>query len=294
MNYLDEDLLLKLSLVPLNPISLADSIFKGTHTARKSGEDIDFKEYRNYSQSDDLKKVDWKRSARSTNLFTRDYYDDSEYKIIFLLDHSKSMSILNDSGLSKLEFSKYLTASLVYLFMKQNDQVQFVRFSSEPQIILSFSRNIKSLYNLIKQLENTQPTGEVSYYHLLKSIKKHPIGRLIIFLVSDFFHSKKDFINQLSKLNLPDTKVILFQIINNQEMNFPFKGDIIFTEPESGDTFQCNAGLFKNIFKQQWDVFMNKLNNLGNQFHFEHHEINCDTHYSEHLINFIKYYHVKS
>ncbi|GMT48712.1 MAG: DUF58 domain-containing protein [bacterium] len=292
-NYLDEHLIAKLSQIPIKPLSLAEGLFKGRHRSKKSGEEVEFKEFRPYIQGDDLKKIDWKRSARQETYFVKEMEDELNYKVHLIIDQSASMDQGGKDEMSKIEYSKYLVAALAYLFVKQGDQVQVSSFSNRFHSIFKSSNNIQKMPLLVESLNHLSTQGVSDFYSLIGKARPLRSDKMILFLLSDLICDPNTLHSCLAKLSSPKVKIILFHLISPDELNFPFKGDVHFLDPESNNTFSCNAGQIKNKFKAHWERFCNDLQFWTQKWDMEYRSFNTQTHYSENLLDFIKSYHLK-
>ncbi len=292
-NYLDEHLILKLSQIPIKPLSLAEGLFKGRHRSKRSGEEVEFKEFRPYIQGDDLKKIDWKRSARQENYFVKEMEDELNYKVHFIIDQSSSMNQASKGLLSKIEYSKFLVAALAYLFVKQGDQVQVSSFSNRFNSIFKLSNNIQKMSLLVESLNSLSTKGSSDFYSLIGNARPLRSNKMILFLLSDLICDPNILYACLSKLSSPRVKIILFHLLSPDELDFPFKGEVNFIDPESNDTFSCNAGQIRAKFKAQWERFCNDLRFWTQKWDMEYKSFNTNIHYSENLLDFIKSYHLK-
>ncbi|MDH4127709.1 MAG: DUF58 domain-containing protein [Spirochaetota bacterium] len=291
INYLNEELLLKLSQIPLKAISLADGIYKGYHRSKRLGGEIDFREFRKYVQGDDLKKIDWKLSARQDKFFIKEFDEDLNYKIHFILDQSASMSQKANSELSKIEYAKYMLSALAYLFLKQGDNVQVSSFAINFNSIFASTNNIKLLPKLNEDLNRIKALGRSDFSLLIGKTQPIRSEKIVIFIFSDFICDLNILKNTLKKIKTSKNKIILFQLISKEEMDFIFKGEVSFLDPESGETLACNAGQIRDSFINKWDKFLMEFKHWGGDWNMEYRQFNTSIHYSENLLDFIKSYH---
>ncbi|MDH5682749.1 MAG: DUF58 domain-containing protein [Spirochaetota bacterium] len=293
VNYLDEELLQKLSQIPNKPLSLAEGIYKGQHHSRKSGEEVEFREFRTYIRGDDFKKVDWKRSARQDKLYIREFEEELNYKVVLLLDHSGSMGQPMSNGLSKLEYGKYVISALTYLFLKQGDQVQVSGFSDGVRVIFGFNNNNKQLSLLNDGLNNLVSDGVSQFSLLMDILQGFRNERLVLMAVSDFVSEESHLLSVLDKIRMPKCRQVLIHLQNEEDKTFPFKGEIDFIDPETGESFYCNASEVRDRFIAQWQGYLDRVAHWGRSVNVEFRTFDTDIHYSENLLNFIKSYHIK-
>lgn len=291
--YINEELLAKLSQIPLKPFSFAEGLYKGHHRSLQSGEATDFKEFRHYIPGDDLKKVDWKRSARHNDFFVKEYEEELNYKIHLIIDSSSSMSEQSEDSLSKIEYSKHLVMALSYLFLKQGDQVQVITINEITDICFKFNQTLKNLNQLDQSLIEIKAEKKTNLNLLPKNIQSKKSEKAIVFIFSDFVYPLDELFTILTQINSPKNRLILFQLNNNNDLNFPFKGDLEFINPETGEVFFTKAADIRNQYMEKWSEFNHQLGQWCFSKDIDFQRLNCSDHYSDNLLQFIKHYHNK-
>ena len=98
--------------------TVVEGFISGMHRSPYHGFSLDFAEYRAYAPGDDIRSVDWKVYARSDKFFVKKYEGDTNTQLYLLLDCSRSMSF-SSQKVSKLDYGRFLAASLAYLARRQ-------------------------------------------------------------------------------------------------------------------------------------------------------------------------------
>ncbi|MCK5895486.1 MAG: DUF58 domain-containing protein [Cocleimonas sp.] len=130
----------------------------GVIKKRRRGEGQDFHQLREYRQGDALRQIDWKATARSVKLISREYQDERDQEIIFMLDCGHRM-LAKEDELSHFDHTLNAILLLSYIALRQGDAVGLGTFSGESRWIPP-----RKGYHTIQQILNTiydlQPSSE--------------------------------------------------------------------------------------------------------------------------------------
>src|SRR5881397_2792422 len=128
--FVDPKILGRIGNLELLARNVVDGFINGLHRAPFFGASIDFAEHRGYVAGDDIRRVDWRLYARTDRYYVKQYEADTNTNLSLLLDVSRSMSFAS-KGISKLEYSCFLSACLAYLTHRQRDRVGIITFDSD-------------------------------------------------------------------------------------------------------------------------------------------------------------------
>ena len=125
--FIDPQVLARIASIELIAKTVVDGFISGLHRAPYLGLSMDFAEHRAYAPGDDVRRIDWRVYGRTDRLFVKEFLAESNAHFTILFDVSRSMDY-GPSGVSKLDYGRYLAASLGYLSLKQRDRVGLVTF----------------------------------------------------------------------------------------------------------------------------------------------------------------------
>src|SRR5215472_3595834 len=115
---LDPGVLRNLAGLDLIAKTVVDGFIAGLHRSPDFGFSQEFAEYRAYTPGDDLRHVDWNVFARTEKAFLKRYRGETNSQLTILLDASRSMKF-GSRGIEKLEYARFLAASLAYMASSQ-------------------------------------------------------------------------------------------------------------------------------------------------------------------------------
>lgn len=231
MNHFDPKVLAKLKNLYLRARFVVDGVMVGIHPSRAKGFSSEFEEHREYSQGDDVRHIDWKAYGKFDRYFIKEYREATNLKSYLLLDASSSMSYASD-GWSKFDYGSTLAASLAYLLLKQQDAVGLITFSKGIDKIIPPMASPGHLFTILKELETKRPGGETSGGAVLQELAGTLRRRGIIVLISDLLDQPEEVMRGLKQLRSRGSDVIVFHLLDRDELEFPFKEASLFKDLE--------------------------------------------------------------
>ena len=287
INYLEDHIISKLLSYRLKSDSIAEGFYKGVHQSKQKGFNVEFKEHREYNLGDEIKDIDWKIYAKREKLFIREHEEELDINTVILLDNSSSMAKTSLTNISKLEYCKYFITCLSFLLTKQGDKVSVFTFSKDVNNILSTTNQSKKITLLNEHFNSLLFQPYTSFKNIEKQIIPYLKGKTLLFIFSDFISQQDEIYSFLKKINLPKVEVILWHIQNEIDIDFPFKGDLIFVDPESGKEISLNASGVKEKYIKLFTNFKHNIKQLSNEQNIQYYEIMTNKHYSEWITHFL-------
>ncbi len=135
----------------------------GIRKIRRRGEGMDFNQLREYREGDSLRQIDWKATSRMRKLISREYQDEKDQEIIFLLDCGRRM-LSKDDELSHFDHTLNAMLLLSYVALHQGDAVGFSTFGKSQRWFPARKgmATIQSLLNNVYDLHAQAVTPDYS------------------------------------------------------------------------------------------------------------------------------------
>jgi uncharacterized protein (DUF58 family) len=231
LNHFDPKVLAKLKSLYLRARFVVDGVMVGIHPSRAKGLSSEFEGHREYSQGDDIRHIDWKAYAKFDRYFIKEYQEATNLRATILLDASSSMNYASD-GWSKFDYGSTLTASLAYLMLKQQDAVGLITFSNRIEKMIPPKATHGHLFAILKELEDRRPAGETRAGLILQEIAGSLKRRGLIILISDLLDETEEVIRGLKQLRSKGSDVMVFHLLDRDELEFPFEEPTLFKDME--------------------------------------------------------------
>jgi len=231
LNYFDPKVLRGLKNLYLRARFVVDGVMVGIHPSQAKGLSSEFEEHRGYSQGDDIRHIDWKAYAKFDRYFIKEYREATNLKAYIAMDSSSSMGYASD-GWSKFDYGSTLAASLAYLMLKQQDAVGLITFSNRIEKIIPPKATHDHLFAILKELEDRRPEGETSAASVLQELAASLKRRGLIILISDLLDKHEEVVRGLKQLRSRGSDIIVFQLLDKDELQFPFKEPSLFQDLE--------------------------------------------------------------
>lgn len=215
----------------------------GRHRSPFQGLSAEFREYRPYQPGDDLRHLDWRLYARSDRLSVRRYEHETNLRAYLLVDTSASMGYRGArSGSTKLELACTLAAALGLLLLNQHDAVGLLAIAA-PQAVsagqpalhyLGPAAHADQRAALLHALQGLTAGGDDHLAPLLEQAARLARRRSLIVLLSDLLMPSEAQRQALARLRFAGHELACLQVLDPDELDFPFEDVPEFEDPETG------------------------------------------------------------
>lgn len=284
--------LAKIKDLPLLAKTIAQGFLQGNHHSFQKGTGVEFSQYRSYEPGDSLSKIDWKLFARSDKYFVREAQRESNINLWLILDSSLSMlqqseSPQKSSNWHKLAYGQTLLATMAYLANQQSDNIGMMTLSSDKPLFKPALSGQQHWRRILIQLTQAQSGGIFPSTQTLQSQLRHLQNNAIVVVVSDFYEKNQEIINFLQKLNPSKTDIVAIQLETEDEIQFPYKGQIRFADRESKEQILVAAKHVKKDYLTARKDFNEQLASQLKQLQIEHWRANIDQPLNDTLHRFL-------
>lgn len=229
--FVDPAVLARIGNLEMVAKTVVDGLINGTHRSPFFGASVDFAEHRGYVPGDDIRRMDWRVYARTDKYYIKEFEADSNSNFSVLLDVSKSMGF--GEKIAKLDYAKTLAACLTYLANQQRDRVGLVTF--DEGIVDHVPPSAKHMDVVLHTLDRAKAERPGHLVAPIKRLAEHFGRRGIIVVISDFYAEPSEVFDAVGLLRFRGNDVVLFHVLDPQEIDFSFVEPSSFEDLESGD-----------------------------------------------------------
>jgi len=264
--HFDPKLLANLSGLALKARYVMEGFLQGLHASPFHGFSVEFSDYRRYQPGDDLRHLDWRLYARSDRLCIKRYLQETNLRFYVLCDNSASMAYGEGAAWgTKLHCAQVLGAALTWFLLKQNDAAGMLALKGpqESPCFIRPSQKPSQLGLILKELEHLAPGGGACLATLLQHASRLIHRRSLILFISDLLENSDQVAQGFKHLRFLGHEVVVFQILDRDEIEFPFEDSAIFEDLESGERRAvAPKGAVRRRYLEQFERFMNEYRDL--------------------------------
>jgi uncharacterized protein (DUF58 family) len=239
--YLDPAVVARLGTIDLKARTIVEGFLTGLHRSPYKGFSVEFAEHRQYIPGDDLATLDWKVYARSDRHFVKKFEEETNLTCHLLLDVSGSMAY-GSGGITKLQYGSYLTAAIAYLMHRQRDSFGLIAFDDSISALLPASARSGHLRAVLLALERLKIGTRTDVAKPLHDLAAAVRKRGLVVLVSDLLDDPARVLDGLKHFRYRGTDVIVFQVLDPYELQFPFEQAARFRDMETADEVMAVPG----------------------------------------------------
>ena len=222
----------------------------GEHRSPFKGFAIEFSQHREYTVGDDTRHLDWKVLGRTDKYYIKQYEQDTNLVVHLLLDGSESMTY-GSGKITKLHYAKSLAACLAYLVLLQRDAVAISMFDQETREYLPRTDSLGKIHHIMNRLAAFESTQKTNLGTAMADLARIAKARGIIIVLSDLYDDEEGFERGLQQLRFGGHEVIVFHVLDPEELDFSFKGRVQFIGLEGAPTIEMSpADIRKSYLKE--------------------------------------------
>jgi len=245
--FIDPSVLARIDNLELIARNVVDGFISGLHQSPMLGMSVDFAEHRAYMPGDDVRRIDWRLFARTDRLYVKEFEADTNANLHLLLDVSRSMDF-GSGAATKLEYAKFLGASLAYLSMRQRDRIGLITFDAD--IVEVIPPSIRHFETVLHALDRLEAGGAGDYLKPLQRIGESLRRRSLVVLISDLYAPPDELLKAIDQLRLRGNDLIVFHLLDPLELNLELGDAGSVEDLESGSRMPIAAREFQGEYRR--------------------------------------------
>jgi uncharacterized protein (DUF58 family) len=311
--YLDPTVVSRLSSMDLKARLIVEGYIAGLHRSPYHGFSVEFAEYRQYMQGDNIKTIDWKVFGKTDRTYVKLFEEETNLIGTILLDKSGSMGFPTpeearererwerrkrrrpggdkapESGppITKLSYGSLLAASLAYMMVRQQDAVGLCLFDDKVRTLIPHRSVRKQLFHILQNLEGVEPGEKTSISPALHEIAERMKRRGLIILISDLMDDPETIINGLKHFRHRQHEVIVFHVLDPREVDLDYKDEVEFEDLESGRRLRLEPAFLRAQYSQDVADWIDRINRTCRNHQIDYNLLRTDTPYDQALTAYL-------
>lgn len=259
-HFIDPATLARIDNYALIARNIVEGFVTGLHRSLYHGFGSEFVQYREYSKGDDLKYIDWKVFARHDKYQMKVFQEETNTNCYIVLDTSTSMAYEGrTSGISKIRYGKILAACIAYMVNRQGDNVGFYAYNDRLKCGIRPSHKSGHVHRICAQLASLEPEGICNHEFVFNYLGENFNRRGLIVLISDFLDTDVALLKAVRHFRYSHHDCIMFQILDDDELDFPFDATIRFIDSESADEIVTSPEIVRDQYVEQLNAYLRDL-----------------------------------
>ncbi len=265
--FLHPEAIKRISRMDLRAQHIVEGFLSGMHRSPYFGQSVEFLQHREYAVGDDLRHVDWKVWAKQDRFYVKQFEEDTNMRCTLVVDASNSMQY-GDGPLNKYEYACTIGASLTYLLLKQQDAAGCVAFDDGVRTTVPSRSKRNHIRSVIDALSAVEPRDKTQLFDTLRAVAETYPRRGMVVLISDMMgdlteggdaHDHLKILKGLRLLRQRGHDVLVFHVMDDDELDFPFSGPTRFEGLEMAEHLNCNPRALRDGYLEALGAFLDEI-----------------------------------
>src|SRR5262249_35744149 len=202
--------------------------------------------------------LDWKIWSKTDRYYIKQYEEDTNLRATFVVDVSESMRY-GRGPLTKYDYASTAAACLSYLLLRQSDSVGLMTFDADVRRIVPSRSQQTHLDALTQALDGSRPERKTDMERVLRRVAENVSSRGMIVLISDLLIEREPLFRGLQMLAHRRHDVLVFHILDDDELTFPFSGSTRFEGMEAQPQLLCDPRALRDGYLAALDEYLTEV-----------------------------------
>ena len=261
--FLQPEAISRISRLELQARNVVEGFLSGLHRSPYFGQSVEFVQHREYVAGDDPRRIDWKVWSKTDKYYIKQYEEETNLRCTLLVDVSESMQFgtgdPKKGALNKYEYACAVAASLAYLLLRQQDSVGLTSFDSGVRSVVPSRSKRNHLHSVLAALDAQNPAEKTDIYKVLAEVADQQRHSGMIVLISDLFVPRDGLFKGLKLLRHSGHDVLIFQIMDDEELDFNYSGTTRFEGLETAGELVCDPRALRDGYLAALQAFLDEL-----------------------------------
>lgn len=276
---IDPEVLAHAEGISLKARILGDAVVHGLHRSPRHGSSAEFADHKEYTPGDDVRYLDWRAFARFDREYVKRFENESNVRALALVDTSGSMGYRGSSDSerpSKLDFSAICAGALSYVLAHQRDAIGLATFGSQLDVRVPPRARRGHVQEILHTLETLVPRGTTALGPAMDALAEGMSRRMILAIFTDLLDAGEGAIEAIARVGARRHDVVLFHVLDPDELEFPFEETSLFTSMEDDREIQVDARAIKAAYLDEVGRFLERVRTTAQGARVEYHLLRSD------------------
>jgi uncharacterized protein (DUF58 family) len=253
--FLHPETIARISRLDLRAHHVVEGFISGMHRSPFFGHSVEFVQHREYVPGDDLRHLDWKVWSKTDRFYVKQYEEETNLRSTLVVDVSESMHY-GRGALNKYGYGCTIAACLGYLLLRQQDSVGLITFDDQVRQIVPARSPLTHIDAIVQAMDASRPRAKTDLERILRRVAETISSRGMIIIISDLLADREPLFRGLEMLRHRRHDVLVFHVMDEDEMTFPFAGTTRFEGMEELPQLLCDPRALRDGYLQALEEYL--------------------------------------
>jgi len=256
--FLDPAVLFRLGRLELRARQAVEGFLSGLHKSPFFGHSVEFVQHREYVTGDDIRHLDWKVWSKTDRFYIKQFEAETNLRCQLLVDCSESMAY-GPEGADKRSYACTAAASAAWLLLRQQDSVGLVTFDQNARRVVPARNTGLHLDAIVGALDGSAPGEKTDLNTVCRRVAANIHGRGMVAVFSDLLTDREALMKALRMFRQRRQEVLVFHILDTDELQFPFTGVTRFEGMEQLPDLLCDPESLRDGYLRELETYLQEV-----------------------------------
>ena len=245
----------QIARLDLRARQVVEGFIAGQHKSPFFGQSVEFVQHREYVTGDDIRHIDWKVWSKTDKFYIKQYEAETNLRANLVVDTSESMGY-GRGPMNKYEYACTAASCLAYLVVKQQDSAGVFSFGWDVKHAVPPRSNMRQLDVVTRVLDISKPAERTDIRKVMRRVAEASPSRGLVVVFSDLLTDRDDLFKGLEMLRHRRHDVMVFHILDDDELTFPFGGMTKFEGMEELPDLFCDPKALRKGYLEALEEYL--------------------------------------
>lgn len=286
--FLQPEAISRIARLEIKARNIVEGFLNGSHRSPYFGQSVEFAQHREYAPGDDVRRIDWKVWSKTDKYYVKQFEEETNLRTTLLVDLSESMQF-GSGDINKYDYACSVAASIAYLLLRQQDAVGLNSFDDEIRAHVPIRSQQNHLSSILTGLCTESSNKKTDLFEILRKTAGEHTRKGLIVLVSDLFADREGLMKGLKLLRHRGHDVMVFHILDDEELDFTFKGTTKFIGLEETGELTCDPKGLREGYLKAMNEFIHDVKKLCASQEIDYQTVRTSEHVDAVLMHYMNH-----
>lgn len=253
--FLHPETIARISRLDLRARQVVEGFITGMHRSPFFGHSVEFVQHRDYTPGDDIRHLDWKVWSKTDKYYIKQFEEETNLRCTLVVDVSNSMRY-GRGALDKYNYGCTIAACLGYLLLRQQDAAGCITFDEDVRHVVPARSQHTHIEAIIRAMDVSRPRDKTDIEKILRRVAEKAASRSMIVLISDLLVDREALFRGLEMLRHGRHDILVFHVMDEDELSFPFAGTTRFEGMEEVEQLLCDPRALRDGYMEALEEYL--------------------------------------